>query len=284
MQIKSEEEMLFEITFETKCYEKDWEYLLKTDHLDRMISNCHVKFAFRQLIINNVKQPEKVKQYAQQKVDNGIIDAFYFVDDYIDEALAAFDIQKDSFGTGYYYSCSELVGIYVSKTKYHLHFSSDAFMVKNAQSKWIIDACKILEENPEFVTANPTWNYRFAAAKKEVAGKTFGKFYTGYGFSDQCYLIKTEDFKAKIYNYSHPAAERYPKYGGELFEKRVDAFMRTQQRMRLTSINETYIHRNFSKSKFIKSLTLGLLTHDRSIVRFFKTDYYKHLIRQLIHR
>ncbi|KAA6332431.1 hypothetical protein EZS27_019062 [termite gut metagenome] len=275
----------FEITFETKCYERDWEYLLKTKHLDRMICNCNTTFSFRQLIINNVKQPELVKRYAQQKVDKGIIDAFYFVDDYIDEALPLFGLQRDSFGIGYYYSCSELVGLYLSKTKYHLHFSSDAFMLKNHRSKWIIEACTILEKDSRFVTANPTWNHHFDDAKKESIGEKAGNFYMGYGFSDQCYLVRTADFKAKIYNYSHPISERYPKYGGELFEKRIDSFMRSKGLLRLTSTHEAYIHKNFSKKNFFKPITLILLKLKwHYLIKYCSIGYYNNICKQLLNK
>jgi hypothetical protein len=84
-------------------------------------------------------------------------------------------------------------------------------------------------------------------------------FYIGYGFPDQCYLVRTNDFRQQIYSYTHPASERYPKYGEELFEKRVDSFMRTKERYRLTSIKANYIHSNFPKSKWKKTRTLILL-------------------------
>ncbi|KAA6332817.1 hypothetical protein EZS27_018711 [termite gut metagenome] len=274
----------FEITFETKCYERDWEYLLKTKHLDRMIRNCNTTFSFRQLIINNVEHPELVKKYAQRKVDEGIIDAFYFVDDYIDEALPLFGLQKDSFGIGYYYSCSELVGLYVSKTKYHLHFSSDAFMLNNNQGKWITDACRIMEENPRVFAANPTWNYCFDDVKEQAIGEILEKFYVGRGFSDQCYLVRTVDLKAKIYNYSHPVSKRYPKYGGELFEKKIDSYMQTMELLRLTSIYEVYIHKNFPKrkQKFYKFLVVILLRLNLYyLVRYFRIKYYSNKIKRI---
>ncbi|GHV56056.1 hypothetical protein FACS1894182_01840 [Bacteroidia bacterium] len=85
---------MYNITFETKCWENDWEYLLKTNYLDKMIERCNVHFQSKQLIINNVNDHEKVSRYAQEKVDRNIIDAFYFVDDYIEEALKCYDIRK----------------------------------------------------------------------------------------------------------------------------------------------------------------------------------------------
>jgi hypothetical protein len=43
------------VTFETKCYERDWELLLQTDRLQAMIArNCY-PFAEKILYINNEK-------------------------------------------------------------------------------------------------------------------------------------------------------------------------------------------------------------------------------------
>jgi hypothetical protein len=236
------------ITFETKCYENDWEYLLKTRHLEKMIENCNVNFQFKQLIINNVEEPEKVRRYAEKKIAKNVIDAYYFVDDYIDEALKFFDIDKHSFGNGYYYSNAELAGLFLSKTEYHLHFAGDSFMQKKHGSRWIVEACNILENHPEYLVANPAWNFKYHEAEGESTGKTTNGFYVGFGFSDQCYLVRTNDFRQKIYHYKHPFSERYPEYGGELFEKRVDSYMRIKKLYRITSMNESYIHRNFPKT------------------------------------
>jgi hypothetical protein len=75
-------------------------------------------------------------------------------------------------------------------------------------------------------------------------------FYIGFGFSDQCYLIKTSDFKKSIYNEINTNSERYPKYGGELFEKRIDSYMRNNNLYRITSKEISYIHKNFPKKKY----------------------------------
>ncbi|MEH7611076.1 hypothetical protein [Gottfriedia acidiceleris] len=39
----------FEVTFETKCYEKDWEILLKTDRIEKMIE--FNQFQFKEKIL-----------------------------------------------------------------------------------------------------------------------------------------------------------------------------------------------------------------------------------------
>ncbi len=244
-----------------------------------MIKRCNIDFDFKQLIINNVYNTKQVEIYAKKKVDKGIINAYYFADDYIDKALNFFEIEKNSFGKGYYYSSAELVGLYLSKTKYHLHFSSDAIMPKdNSKSNWINSACEILNIAPKFVVANPCWDYNFDDAINQSTESNIGDFIVGYGFSDQCYLVRTADFRAQIYNYKHPDSERYPKYGGELFEKRVDSFMRTNRLLRLTHSKESYIHRNFPKSKLIKRIFLVLI---RLNSYFFIRNFKIHLLKLL---
>src|SRR5574344_1045428 len=116
------------ITFETKCYENDWEYILKGTYLEQMISRCGINFDFKQLMINNVKNKELVRSFANKKVEQGVIDAYYFIEDTSDEVLSFFKLSKESLNKGYVYSISELTGIYQCKTNYLLHFSSDAFL------------------------------------------------------------------------------------------------------------------------------------------------------------
>ncbi len=243
------------VTFETKVWEKDWRYILNGNYLETIISRCNYPFDKKVLFINNVKDKELVIRKSQQKVEEGVIDEFYFVEDYAQEALIFFNILKSSFKGGYYYSIAELVSIYLCKTDYLLHFSGDAYLQKSAKP-WINNAIEKLKSNENFVIANACWNFKFEEAKQE-AYKEIEQFYIGQGCSDQCYLIETDRFRKKdIYNEKHPASDRYPKYGGELFEKRVDSFLRNNDLYRITSKETTYIHKNFSKNKLIQKTKL----------------------------
>lgn len=251
------------ITFETKIWEQDWRYILHGDYLKTVIDRCQLNFDKRTLIINNVKNKSLVKKQAQLKVEEGIIDNFYFAEDYAEQALQFFNITKESFKGGYYYSIAELVSIYLCDTDYLLHFSGDAYLQRYANS-WIGKAIDSLASSNKYVVANACWDFKFEEAKKE-SSDDIDDFYISQGFSDQCYLIKTLVFRQKdIYNEKHIYSERYPKYGGELFEKRVDSFLRNKNLYRLTSKHVTYIHKNFSKSSilqknaFLRSLYLKL--------------------------
>lgn len=228
--------------------------MLQGDYLDQMKSRCNFPFEKSILIINNVKNRTIVERAVKEKINDGIIDDYYFVEDYSDVVLKYFDIDKCTFEGGYYYSISELVSIYLCTSDYLLHFSSDSYLKIN-DNKWIKDAIAIMENRKDILVANPTWNNRFVEAKNESFDEV-EDFYLSYGFSDQCYLIKTNSFKKQIYNEKNIKSERYPKYGGELFEKRVDSYMRNHNLKRITSKTNSYISINFSKNWMLKNIRI----------------------------
>lgn len=236
------------VTFEIKVYENDWKYILYGNYLEKLINNCNHDFFCKQLIINNVKNVEQVLKYATQKLNHGVIDKIIVVNEHEKTVLNYFNLQKESFKGGFNYSIAELTGIYFCETEYLFHFSSDSYL-ESFGFDWIKKAAENLEKNNKFIVANPTWNNNFEEAKQESISE-IDDFYVGYGFSDQCYLIKSNIFKAQIYNEKNIDSERYPKYGGELFEKRVDAFMRNTNSLRITSKELSYVHVNFPKKSF----------------------------------
>jgi len=240
--------MIRSVTYETKVWENDWRNILIGDYLDRAIAKCNHQFTKKNLIINNVNDKSLVEEYAKIKVEEGFIDSYYFSDDYANEALKFFDIDVNSFRGGYHYSIAELVGIYLCETEYLLHFSSDSYIDKN--SDWIDDAIDIMSNNTNILTANPSWIKEFITDDVRNNWDWIGendKFFITRGFSDQCYLIKVNIVKDKIYNERNPASERYPAYGGELFEKRVDAFMMNHNYLRISSKVSNYITKNFPR-------------------------------------
>lgn len=241
------------ITLETKVWENDWELVLKTSRLKDLILRCNHHFDHRVIYINNVKNPSIVEVHAQRLINEGVIDQFVHVHEHAQEALDFFHLSKEKLGKGYNYSIAELVSIYLTKTKYLLHFSSDAIPEKNIAFDWLQQGIHLLETNSEVKVFNLTWNHRFHEAKNESVNED-GQFFYGYGFSDQMYLVRTEDFRASIYEEINDASERYPKYGGELFEKRVDSWMRNHSHMRATSKEASYIHKNFPKNYLLKKI------------------------------
>jgi hypothetical protein len=173
------------------------------------------------------------------------------VENYAEQTLEYFNLTKEKLGNGYYYSIAELVSIYLCDTKYLLHFSGDATVVKGVSEDWLAQGIKVLEENPQVVVFNLAWTRNEADIRAESISEDTQCFY-GYGFSDQMYLIRTADYKRQIYEFYNPASERYPKFAGELFEKRVDSWMRENQLLRASYKHGYYLHENFPKRGSMK--------------------------------
>jgi hypothetical protein len=228
-----------QVTLESKCWEGDWELLLKTDRVKRLAEHHCFPFAERILMINNVNNYDDVCAYAQLAVEQGWLTRFVVVKDHAEEAMQFFRLSLESLGKGYVFSIAELVSIYICRTDFLLHFAGDVFIPH--PNEWLSKALDLMAADPRIKVANPTWNERYWEARAESESET-DDFFIGYGFSDQCYLVRTADFRAAIYNESHPASERYPAYGGELFEKRVDSWMRNHGWLRATCKRASYFH------------------------------------------
>jgi hypothetical protein len=239
------------VTFDTKVYEKDWKFLLRDGFLKKNIERCNYNFASKNLFINNVQNLKEVLHYANKLKNSKIIDNIYVVEEFEKEVLDFFNLTKESFKGGFYYSIAELTSIYLCSTKYLLHFSGDSFLQKFSKVPWIDESIVIMKENPDILVANPCWNFNFEEARMESFGE-LKNFYVGYGFSDQCFLVRVDRVRKDIYRETNPISARYPEYGGELFEKRVDSYMRNHNLKRITSKNISYIHKNFPKKDFRK--------------------------------
>lgn len=237
--------MVNSITLETKCWENDWETILKSDHLQKLSAYNLFPFSETVLMINNVKNYSEVCRYAELAIEQGWISSYVIVKDYAEEALQFFGLSKNSLGQGYVYSIAELVSIYLCRTDFILHYAGDT--IPSQSYDWIPKALEIMESDPQIKVANLTWNSKYLEAQNESILET-QDFYIGYGFSDQSYIIKTKDFCAPIYSEFNPASQRYPIYGGELFEKRVDSWIRNRNYLRATYKHGTYIHQESNQS------------------------------------
>jgi hypothetical protein len=239
------------ITFETKCWEKDWKLVMRTGRLRKMIRMCRHDLDERILYINNVENREKVLAEAYKYIKDGTLTSAVFVDDLAQQALDFFEIDRGSFKGGYYYSIQELAGIYNCRTDYLMHFSGDS-MITNREP-WIDAAIGRMEADKSILVANPNWDRKNTEAKAESLSED-AEFFRGFGFSDQCYLIRAADFKKRIYNEKHEASRRYPDYAGEIFEKRVDSYMRNHNLQRITSMKAFYRHQNFPRDPLRRAL------------------------------
>lgn len=236
------------VGFETKVWEEDWSLLLTGGRLERMIELCDFPFADRAVVINNVADPAAVRRAADILVARGVLTRWADVADHAEAALSCMHLSASALEQGYTYSVAELVGLFTARTDYLVHFSGDSIL--QSAVDWITPSIRALRADPVFAVANPVWGpsaFGGAIGFADAAGEAIAEtpdFFIGYGFSDQCYLVDVGRFRGDIYRHDHYTGNRYPSYGGPLFEKRVDAWMRTTGRLRLTCKHASYLHQN----------------------------------------
>lgn len=228
------------VTLETKCWERDWKKILCTDRLQQLSERNLHAFDRHILMINNVEDISQVAHFADVAVADGRITGYVVVQDHAAAALDFFGLTATALGRGYIYSIAELVSIYLCETDYLLHFAGDC--LPHAKYEWVSEAIDLFASDGRIRVANLSWNIPGCSVASEAQFGQLGDFYLGYGFSDQCYLIRTKDFRDQIYGETHPSSKRYPKYGGELFEKRVNSWMRNHGFIRATYMHGIYDH------------------------------------------
>jgi hypothetical protein len=230
------------VTLETKCWEHDWKHILEGEWLRLLAERNTHPFSEKVLMINNVKKPSIVSKHAERAIQQGWISKYVIVEEHAAEALDFFSISRRSLGIGYRYSIAELVGIFLCQTDFLLHYAGDCMPA--AASDWVSRSMRLMSQDPRVKVCNLHPGEDPGDEKYGLADK-MDDFYIGCGFSDQCYLVRSREFRQRIYNESNPASARYPRYGGELFEKRIDSWMQNNGHLRATYKHAYYIHKNW---------------------------------------
>lgn len=233
------------VAFETKVWEQDYRQVLTQQRIGAAVGRNQYSFSRRTVYVNNVDRPGDAMRRAERLVSADLLDDVVLVEDHAAAALRHFKLTRDDLGRGYVYSISELVGLYLARTDYLLHFAGDTVLA--GPLKWLPSAMALMERRQDVAVTNVSWSSDMEQPRGE-ASDTDGDFLLGYGFSDQMYLVRTDDFRQTIFGESHVASGRYPAYGGELFEKRVDAWMRNHRRLRATWVGGHYVHENVRRS------------------------------------
>ncbi len=230
------------VNLETQCYEKNWEYVIKTNKILNLVENSSFNFNKITLFINNVNKHDLVSKEADKLIKNKIIDDFIIVKDYAEEALDFFNIDINYFSGGYYCSISEIVSIYLTKSDYLVHFSADSDLLN--KYNWIDDSIKEMDKNSNIIVSCPSWTNNINKIREEQSSED-ELFHYCQGFSDQAFLIKTSEFKNKIYNEDNLISDSYyPKQWGKSFERRIGAYIKNNNKIRIVSKNSFYEHKN----------------------------------------
>jgi hypothetical protein len=197
------------------------------------------RFERKIALINNVNDPKEVEALAQQLVENGEIDAYYFVADRLDRALRQVGLTMKDLGRIPHYTDCALVAVTLKESGYLLYWDAEVRLQKPVN--WVCPATELMERDTRILVANPNWWWR-PTLQRETLWEGRG-FAFGYGFSDQLFLARRDELSRPIYGHRCLASLRYPlAHIAPNFENRVDAYMRTHRRLRATYVAAVYEH------------------------------------------
>ena len=234
-----------EVDFIINTYEATYGSVLSSGYIRRITTDNLFRFRKVVVIINNVADRPTVTSRAKALVDAGEIDSYVFVSDHIEDALRMAGLHKQDLGSIPYYSDWAFVSLFLpGVAPWICHWDADARLREPCD--WISPALDLMSNDDKIAVANPNWSQ--PTLERETL-YVKGDFSVGYGFSDQVFLLRTSEFARPIYRYFAPASLRYPMaHISPIFEQRVDAYMRSERRLRATHRTAQYIHVNEGSS------------------------------------
>jgi len=205
-----------DITFATKTSKKDWTRFL-AGAFER--KSDFYPFKHKILYLNNEVPQDIVWPYET-----------YDVIAHMDEILDFFELKNHDFRGGLWFSIAELAAIYNCKTKYLCYVQSDTLLT--ADNHFVDKAIQILQDNPNIAVVSPLSEVNTWHDKEGL----------DHFFSDQLWVVRTDEFRKAIYNYKTPVLNEYPSYGGANFERLVGRYLHRTKRYRKIIEESWYEH------------------------------------------
>jgi hypothetical protein len=222
------------------CFERDYRQVLALGFMRAKASQFQYPFKRVVVTLNNIQDPVAARVLAQEAVARAEIDEFVEVASALPKALEVCGLKQSDLGVVRHYMDFALVAVTHAVPDYLLYCCAEVDLV--TPFDWVSDAVKKLEADPKFLVANPSWAGDPAGAQRESFRKD-GEHWVGSGFSDQCFLADSKRLANPIYGLKHEAGARYPMSDlGDIFEKRVDAYMRHHGLFRISDSRVFYSH------------------------------------------
>jgi hypothetical protein len=219
-------------------FERSYRDVLRGGVLRDIAEQNRFPFARRVVLVNNVDDPAHVRELAQPLLDSDEIDELRFVADLLPAAMSITGITERDLGRLRHYTDCAITAIALPGSPWLLYWDADVRL--DHPFDWITPAIDAMDADPRIVVANPDWT---PSTLDEETIEQRGDFAIGRGFSDQLFLVRREDLARPIYHQRCIARLRYPiAHIGDVFEARVDAWMRHNGRLRATHTGVRYLH------------------------------------------
>lgn len=228
------------IDFFTNCWERDYREVLSPGFIRRKADQFDYQFRHLIVTVNNVADNADAKSLAHAAIKRSEVDEVVFVNEALPSALEICGLTDDDLGRVRHFTSFYLVMVTCTNADYIVNCAADIDMDRPLD--WISPAAEMLENNEEYLVANPCWGFDPKGAAREAL-RMDGQYYVSQAYSDACFLGRRNAFAKPIYHHKHPAGKRYPlSHIGDVFEQRVDAYMRHAGLFRLTDSRITYNH------------------------------------------
>jgi hypothetical protein len=232
-----------EVDLCVNCYERTYRDVLAPGFFPTVIADQARHFGRCTAVINNVADRADATARAERLAEIGELDAWFFVEDHIEAALARTGLTRADLGRAPYFTDWGLVLVSIPGPDWLVHCDPEVRM--RAPCDWVSAAIGLMNDDPRVMVANPRW-YAPTPKHDTLARSTLetaGEFALGLGFSDQLFLCRRSELAAPIYRQRCLASRRYPMANVALsFEARVDAWMRHHGRLRANFLGAVYAH------------------------------------------
>jgi len=231
-------EVAAEVDLVVNTFERNYRSVLAPGFFPQVQGENHFCFARRVALINNVADVRDAQARADALVQSGELDAHHLVSERLPEALAVTGLRERDLGRIAHYSDCSLVAVTLRGAPWLLYWDADIHL--ETPVDWITPSLERMDRDPRIIVANPLWE---DPTLERTTCEFDGDFALGHGFSDQAYLVRREEFAAPIYGQRCIARYRYPVSAvADVFEARVDAWIRHNGRLRLTYLPAHYRH------------------------------------------
>jgi hypothetical protein len=225
------------------CYERTYRDVLAPGFFATFAETHAHRFARRTAIVNNVDDRADAETRIARLREASELDAAFFVEDRIDDALRRTGITREEIARAPYFTDWGLVLVTAPGPDWLVHCDSEVRLQQPVD--WVAPSIELMERDARVMVANPRW-YAPTPGHETLPRTTLERvdnFALGLGFSDQLFLCRRAEFAAPIYGQRCLASRRYPMANVSLsFEARVDAWMRHNGRLRANYLGAVYRH------------------------------------------
>jgi len=235
------------VSLYTSCYEKDWKHILVDGGIENKIAKDKHNYDNKVLLLKHDPSGEldgEIREHAEKKKEEGIIDDFQVVEEYSSEILKHFKLTKEQMGESYPYSIHEMAAIMLCQTEFMVYYTSDSILADN-DFDWVAEGIKAMQQYKIIYSVCPWWGGPDGRNKSPYELWQEKNYFVEYGcLSDRVFLLRPETWRGIDMEAKDPeSAKRYPKYAGAyLFERVADSWTRQIDKARATVDKLVYLH------------------------------------------